>query len=282
MKKVYIFAIVLIISGLSVALALVSLKPRDLSASLVKTAPQPIETDQLSFRDSMKLGGSACLITIEVDYPKSGNALVVGSIQEWISEMLGGTYAGRLSDAKGLLAFYAQDAKADFKSQEAALSPMDVTFLNERRFRKVYETDKYVTYEYVGNTYMGGAHGSHIRYSQTFRKLDGRRLDWNMFQSNNLEAVRILVEQNLMEQYFKGDTKENLEMIKYFTDGYTPLPQANPALVEDGVMFVYQEYEIAPYAWGQPSCIISYSALDSLLSVTGKSLLRHEAMADKN
>lgn len=42
----------------------------------------------------------------------------------------------------------------------------------------------------------------------------------------------------------------------FISDGQIPLPSTNPYLTADGVKFVYQEYEIGPYAIGTPTFTI--------------------------
>ena len=53
-----------------------------------------------------------------------------------------------------------------------------------------------------------------------------------------------------------------------------PLPVTDPWLTRDGIVFLYQEYEIACYAMGRPSVILPYEVLLPLLTDEAKALLK--------
>ena len=53
-----------------------------------------------------------------------------------------------------------------------------------------------------------------------------------------------------------------------------PFPQNPPYFEENGVCFLYQQYEIAPYAAGMPACVIPFETLrpyftDDVLQMLG-------------
>lgn len=269
-QLVYLFCFFVAISVVTT-----SCVQKSISASLSKMAPADIRTESIDLYDSTILNGSSVSTHIRADYPTGGCFLAVNSIQEWISEMLDGTYTGKLSDGEKMLKYYLQD-KVDFCKEFFTEDMKGIELSYNVDIRKIYETESLVTYAYTLETYLGGAHGSHFQEMQTFRKLDGRRMDWNIFQSNRLDDVRDLVSNALQKDFFEMNDKDYQELKDGFMNGYFTLPQAFPVFVEKGVMFLYQEYEIAPYAAGSPQCVIPYAVLDSLLSSTGKALLEDD------
>ena len=46
-----------------------------------------------------------------------------------------------------------------------------------------------------------------------------------------------------------------------------------PVCRPNGVEFIYQQYEIAPYAAGIPTCTLPYDSLENLFTVTMKPLI---------
>ena len=44
------------------------------------------------------------------------------------------------------------------------------------------------------------------------------------------------------------------------------MPATSPYFTADGIVFTYQQYEIAPYAAGQPSFTLSYKDVASYLT----------------
>lgn len=278
MKRTNLTRFLCVLTSISMVLLMSSCVKKSLSTSLSKMAPADIETESINMQDSISVNGVSICSSISADFPKDGCFLAVNSIQEWISEMLDGTYSGKVSDGKKMLNFYVQD-KVDFCKQFLQDAPAGMAFDYDVKISKEYETETFVTYQCLQETYLGGAHGSHYTAAQTFRKLDGRRMDWNIFQSNRMDDVRELVSRTIQKSFFNMDDKEFQELKEGFMNGYFPLPQTMPVFLEKGVLFQYQEYEIAPYAAGAPSCVIPYSVLDTLFSNTGKALLSSEAIA---
>ena len=124
------------------------------------------------------------------------------------------------------------------------------TFASETEIHFLYETDKFVTYEMKKYEDMGGAHGGTFISGMTFRKSDGRRVEWDLF------------------------TKSMQDVIKKGLNTYMlPLPATPPVFTKEGVLFTYQQYEIAAYAAGLPSFIVPYDEAKSLMNTTGKNLL---------
>ncbi len=279
MKKTNLTHFLCVLTLISMILLMSSCVKKSLITSLSKVAPADIETETINRHDSISVNGVSIGSSISADFPKDGCFLAVNSIQEWISEMLDGTYSGKVSDGKKMLNFYVQD-KVDFCKQFLQDAPAGMAFDYDVKISKEYETETLVTYQCTQETYLGGAHGSHYTAAQTFRKLDGRRMDWNIFQSNRLDDVRELVSHAVQREFFNMDDKEFQELKEDFMNGYFPLPQTMPVFFEKGVLFQYQEYEIAPYAAGAPNCIIPYAVLDTLFSNTGRALFSGKSIAD--
>ena len=130
-------------------------------------------------------------------------------------------------------------------------------------------TDDFITLTYGYSVYSGGAHGGYMCDGATFNKADGRRLGWNVIDLSKKDKLIALIREGLKE-YFEVKTDAELdEMLQLYDDPDTPedeaatlpLPKTEPYLTEKGMVFIYQQYEIACYAAGLPTCIIPFEKM---------------------
>ena len=261
--------------------------------------PSTFTTTPKSFDDSVSTGGIKLKQSYKADFPAGGNPILVKNIREWINEELGGSYEGKLDEAEAMFKYYAKaETERDIElaggSDVNNTTGMDQTDKDNLEltmecyrtcnFKKVFESDKIVSYEFIDDSYSGGAHGSEQELYMSFRKEDGRRLDMSMFtvEAKN-EFLHEAIEKAIASQYFdipdvstdegKASLAENLldENDQY----YFPFPETNPLFMQDSVKFIYQQYEIAAYAAGLPTCVIAYKDLNEndCLTATAKQLL---------
>ena len=222
---------------------------------------------------------------IIVDFPTSGNPILVNAIREYISESLGisyagelennmqGSYDGDLSNGQKMIDYYFDLKYKEFKKAHDLMAENmtgDVpTFASETEIHYLYETDKFVTYEMKKYEDMGGAHGGTFISGMTFRKSDGRRVEWDLFTKSMQDVIK-----KGLKKYFEVNTDEELENSLSLENTYLlPLPATPPVFTKEGVLFTYQQYEIAAYAAGLPSFIVPYDEAKSLMNTTGKNLL---------
>lgn len=215
---------------------------------------------------------------INAMYPDStSNTALSNNVREWINETLGGRYQGSLNNGHQVLAYYGNAHVADLKDMLDELgggTAMDAASYYAQ-FKVAYETAQFVTYSYDSYIYSGGAHGSSSVSGAVFRKSDGRRFGWDMFTAEGKEALRKLLKEALMKQYYKTNDEEDFYTKIFDADArYSfPLPQTPPLLKASGVFFVYQEYELSAYVFGTPQCTIPYERLRDCLTTTMTPLL---------
>lgn len=105
--------------------------------------------------------------------------------------------------------------------------------------------------------YTGGAHGSTIRHSDTFNLKNGRRLSFYSFFRPDPGIRKNLI------NIFIAQAQKNPQN---FFDDYKELIQKNfkPEnfyLTEQGFVFYFQQYDIAPYASGIVEFFVPYGVL---------------------
>ena len=253
-----------------------------LSCGNYATERDVFATDSVTVADS----SAQVLVTMTVDFPTS-NSLLSNAVREYINENLGGTYDGDLTDAKAMLDSYVQKV---FKSLEEMVGEMGdrpeiMQLYEDVNIRLLEETDRYVTYTVAIDTYYGGAHGSHIFYGATFRKTDGRRFGADAVRTpsdfEEADGWHQLLKEGV-RSYFSAQadvsTDEQLKGILLGVDNvnFIPSPQYAYYFTKDGVCFVYQQYEIAPYAAGLPSFTIPYADIRPYLTATAAALTTEE------
>ncbi|MBH1941708.1 DUF3298 and DUF4163 domain-containing protein [Mobilitalea sibirica] len=106
--------------------------------------------------------------------------------------------------------------------------------------------------------YAGGAHGLTLRYSDTWSLTNSKRMELNDIFPYTTKCKEHIIN-NIIEQIESGREMDNNP---YFDDYYTLVSKNfksnNYYLTKDGVIFYFQQYDIAPYASGIPTFLIPY------------------------
>ena len=229
----------------------------------LKVFSENLKTEHCSYETSIVLAQSK-------EHPHLATA-----INEWVNERLGGKYEGDINDGQAMLNYY----------QKRWVREEDDDIINGEyniSITKVYETDKYITFEASSYWYFGGAHGGSSLSGATFRKSDGRKFDKSMISDEN--ALHPLLIKGLVKAFDARNKKELGELLMFSgacdSDNAEmklinlPLPETEPWLTKEGLQLVYQQYEIGPYAVGMPTVQIPFAKLKSLLNASGKTYLK--------
>lgn len=248
---------------------------------------QPLVTDSISRAPS----DNHCSVELAVEFPTSGPQPLVDSLRSYIAnevksfymarldgdgEPRAAEYTGDINDGKALVDFHAEHILADMQDiykSFADSTGADFYMTIQGNIHKTSENDTIVTYETGCYQYEGGAHGLNWIEGQTFRKSDGTRININL-DPFLVDDMQPLLREGL-EQYLKDNGSEMTvdELVNggtYMSDGQIPLPSTAPYLTSDGVKFVYQEYEIGPYALGTPTFTIPLDKLKPYLEKSGE------------
>ena len=138
------------------------------------------------------------------------------------------------------------------------------------------ETDRYVVFVSQDYVYLGGAHGGVIgRGGLTFDKKDGALVE-KFLDPSCLDAIQPLLRKGLVQYFTDNDMEvapEELDNILFLETGIVPFPAWTPYPSEDGLVFTYQQYEVASYAAGMPEFTIPYADLLPYLTPEAKALV---------
>jgi len=141
----------------------------------------------------------------------------------------------------------------------------------------VTDTTRYAVFNSQNYIYMGGAHGGITGAGcLTFDQTDGHLVEKFLKEGCTEQMQPLLIKG--VKSYFAGfdmvmTTEELLEHL-FIENDIIPLPQLAPYPAGDGLCFVYQQYEIAAYAEGMPSFVLSAEELEPFLTEEAANLLR--------
>ncbi len=252
-----------------------------------------VASELLTDSIGMEREDSMASVTISVDWPKNGNDSLVQAIHQYICEALA---ASPIQEGQPEVTLYddgqkAVEATVNSRYQELKSNWLEIkgegypgmTFSYYLHVFKLEDTDRYVTYETNSEGFMGGAHGFASAMSTTFRKRDGLQIgytteydqqtetfvlkDQTLFKDPKSQQLAKLIKEGV-RSYFKefDESAINDEQLKDLLIGvddidHIPLPSAAPSFTKQGLSFVYQQYEIAPYAAGMINFNIPYKKI---------------------
>ena len=112
--------------------------------------------------------------------------------------------------------------------------------------------------------YTGGAHGSNFRQFVNYNLQTGEQIDEDqLFAENYQEPLTQLLLQYMVEQNDEIALIQDLQEAGYNVDDIHP--NDNFYLAEEGITYVFNPYDIAPYALGETEILIPWSALQNIL-----------------
>ena len=206
-------------------------------------------------------------------------------------------YNGDEKDAKSMLDYYSKavskllnsQAKEDY-DERVKYWEEDTTLTEEQRkefkegvtpwdysmdVTKTSEDSTFVVFNDTEYAYIGGAHGGVFGWGGiTFRFSDGSIVK-DFLKDNVLKDIQPLLKKGLKE-YFNENADEKIKtdqqlmeqlMLPEESKGLIPLPAWTPSPDEKGkgLVFTYQQYEIACYAVGMPSFVLTWDELKPFL-----------------
>lgn len=238
----------------------------------------------------------SCLIT--VDYPTEPDSLSL-SVRNYISEELWNQYLpiineeandkkypkydANLAKGQNLVDFY---GKGTFSYLQQEYNNMKET-VGDNRFnpqlsyeihiKKAGETDSYLTYHISTYAYLAGAHGSATDFHVNISK-DSKKVVTNIIEKQKLKELQPILRKGTL-QYLNQDAEEkildeNLKDCLFIENGIIPLPSHTPYLAKDGVHFIYQQYEIGPYAMGMVQFTVPYHEISPFLTPEAQKLIK--------
>lgn len=177
-------------------------------------------------------------------------------------------YTGPANDASQVAKFFAG------KMQQLLLRDVDdvaegMQLAHDVTVEKTWESDQYVTYTTTDYIYLGGAHPSTTFSGRTVDRKTGQHVKLKVDKSKaNTPALQAIMRKGLTSYFNENGGMNGMELddLLFLEDpNAIPLPATALWINEKGVVFLYQPYEIGPYAIGAPEFAVPLDELKPYL-----------------
>ena len=238
-------------------------------------------------------------VRVSVDWPVAGNDTLVQGIRQYILHQLD---IKNNTDIKAALQKTAKKQYDELKNmwkEDRQYREDDGSGMTYSSYQRVFileESDTYVTYSYNTEGFTGGAHGYASATGTTISKATGRIIGYesvydqktetfsikhqNLFRSTTSAGLYQLIKEGVKDYFSEFQeqriTDEELaDVLQNVPDvNHIPVPQFPPTFSKKGLLFLYQQYEIGPYAVGMPNFCIPYEAVKPYLTDEAAALIK--------
>ena len=218
------------------------------------------EEPKLVFTESNQLYQENATIEINIPVAKGNSEIaktINSKVDNHIANML--IFSEEDSDTvtleEGISKFDTEykNFKADFEESDLV---WEATFDGE----VMYQSSNIISIAISSYTNTGGAHGNSVITFYNFDVVTGEILNTKEF-INNIDAFT-----KIAEEHFKNDVdlEENESIDDFFFGEPFHLP-ANIGYNEEGIVLLYNTYEVASYAMGITEFTIPFEEIESLL-----------------
>lgn len=205
-------------------------------------------------------------IEVKIDYPVlKGNYPIIEKINKDINNIISsGTYEeNNYSSPQELmdsLIFYHKEAG---EMNDGFVQSWSI----ERKISVIRNSTAILSFEVYEYSYMGGAHGNYVSIYHNYNLKTGEKLTLSdIIEPSKIDKLTSIGNSIFRKTKGLSETK-NLEEVGYwFIDGKFSLNE-NFIITENSLKFMYNPYEIAPYAEGQTEIEIPYSTIKDILKI---------------
>ncbi len=226
------------------------------------TAASPLTITMAAVKKEKCVRDSVCA-TLDLSYPVlTGGTATTAAINDSIEAFV---YLVAEADANLPLAQALDSAAWHMfamlkEGQDVGGAEYSLSYTNELKSKVVWQTNRYLSLEMNTYAFAGGAHGIYGTLLETFDLNTGKPLELTDI-IRDTTALRLLLEKAFVDAK-KADapaaTLKDLLLVDQLT-----MP-AMYCLVPAGVRFVYNPYEVAPYAVGQTDILLTWQQLGAL------------------
>ena len=282
------------------------------SAALVTAscseAPKSFQTRNYTYADSTAYSR----VSMDVDLPAASGPAearitetlfevtddVLSRITSYEEERFFTPYDGDRKDVEAFLTYYLKQASGvigrqsdeDVKDrresimenenipeeEKAELLAHTPTWVYDFSLKKISEGDRHVVFQSEDYINMGGAHGGVVgKGCLTFSKKDGSQVEHLIDRSKVVDIQPLLVK-GIISYFADAGLEVDEDKVREYIsldDDLIPLPKWEPYPSENGLVFTYQQYEIASYAAGMPSFTIPFSEAAPFMTPECKKIL---------
>lgn len=239
---------------------------------------QEMETEVLNYENEFllnsqdsTLGSLSFLAEVEVPVKYHNQEVLKNVKQQIIAKVLGEVYNNYPLDS--ILSQYGSTLFQEYKKSNEPYLNRIVDLKGSRAFLDneitiqgtvMYLDDKILSYSYERYAYMGGAHGNSTRFLSNFDLKNSHTITEKELFTNNYESILAqLIKEQIVEDNAEMESVADLNDFDFYEDRIKP--NNNFFITPDGLAYVFNPYDIAPYSTGQIGVLITYDKLKSIL-----------------
>jgi hypothetical protein len=238
--------------------------------------PDEVRTKEYTYEEYYALAQGrvdSLYVSIALDFPVAmADKEVLSTIQRSIkNELFGDAYQNM--DIQQAIEAYTAMLKTEYKQNNLPLIAegaheelLDAIFSEQHIITSMIMDihNSILSYAVERYVFTGGAHGSNYRVFYNFDLSNGRMLhEQDIFAPGFEEPLTELLLTNMVNQNEEVQLIEDLKEYGYNVDEIHP--NDNFFLTDSSMVYVFGQYEIAPYALGETEISISYDQLRPLL-----------------
>ena len=244
------------------------------SPKTIKTEEKDLVKKYYLTSDTLK---GALSVDFEVEIPVAfADTNVLKSVRATIiTNLFGEDYVGHPNDS--LVYLFSKELITDYKqNNEPLINVKDTSnsysFDNEHTLSGFSLLSDKKIYVYGIERYvdMGGAHGLETRNYFNFDLKTGKLItESDLFKSNFKAELSELLKKRIVEESREAKETKNTEPVlsledtDFWTDSIKP--NGNFYITDEGINYVFNPYEIAPYYMGQTEITLPYDRLKGIL-----------------
>jgi len=255
--------IILFLATLSLAIGCNSPKPENNGddSQTETEATEPFELEVEVFSDEEENCEEECsYIELKIPVLKNGDTEVRSRINDYVDSYVRETVKTRLPEPIGNASFEMMCASflEGYELFKLEFPDSPHSWFLELNGDSSILTDDYFTAQLMSYEYMGGAHPNSYTHLKSFDLTTGNAI--NITSKFNRENLLSLAESKFREAHSLSEKDDLNDAGFLFEDGMFHLPE-NMGLTPDGILLIYNAYEVAAYTVGATIITIPYSTL---------------------
>ncbi len=128
----------------------------------------------------------------------------------------------------------------------------------------LYLDEKILSYSYESYAYLGGAHGNSNRMIYNYDLTNAHPIkERDLFIPEYKALLTQLIKDQILEQSAEIGSVADLNDLNFWEDEIKP--NDNFYISDEGLVYIFNPYEIAPYSMGQTEVTLPYEKLKPLL-----------------
>lgn len=252
---------------LSVATALIVL----LAIPACRKSDKLVETEKYTLSKSAFLSADktdSLYVNLDIEFPVNTNDTAISHIQRTLEEQLFGPDYIDVPMEEAIILYY-KELETEYKLNN---EPLMAQIEEERKIDATYGMNlnyehlltahpvavqkNLLSYSIERYLYMGGAHGINTRLFFNFDLTTGQQVnEKDLFTEGYEQFVPALLVQCLIEQNDNLQLISDLRESDYMIEAI--VPNGNFYVTEDGITYIFNPYDIAPYSLGETEIFIA-------------------------